>query len=82
MPAPPHALDCVVLQRDLPDHGLRTDDVGTIVHVHGAGEAFEVEFVAQSGRTIALLTLGRDDVRPMAAAEETVARAVPQTAAA
>jgi hypothetical protein len=82
MTSPLHDLDGVALRRDLPDHGLRTDDVGTIVHVHSAGEAFEVEFVAQSGRTIALLTLGRADVRPMAAAEETVARAVPQKAAA
>ena len=68
-------LDCVALRHDLPQHGLRADDVGTIVMVYNEGEAFEVEFVAQSGRTVALLTLERDAVRPMGEAEEMVVRA-------
>ena len=80
MPPPLNELDCVALVRDLPTHGLRADDVGTVVHVHGGGEAFEVEFVAQSGRTIALLTLHATDVRPMRQAEEMVARAVAASA--
>ena len=57
-------LDTIVLNRDLPEHGLRRGDLGAIVHVH-APEAFEVEFVAASGRTQALVTLRAADVRPV-----------------
>ena len=55
-------LDTVVLNRDLPEHGLLRGDVGAIVHLHAA-DAFEVEFVRASGRTHALLTLSPADVR-------------------
>lgn len=58
-------LDAVALTRDLPEHGLMRGDVGTAVLVHGNGEGFEVEFVGYDGRTIALLTLERDQVRPL-----------------
>jgi hypothetical protein len=57
-------LDTVVLTRDLPEAGLRRGDVGAVVLVHGAGEAFEVEFVSLDGETIALQTLQPDDIRP------------------
>jgi hypothetical protein len=50
------------LTRDIPDAGLRRGDLGAIVEVHGAN-AFEVEFVAASGRTQALVTLTGDDIR-------------------
>ena len=56
-------LDVVALTRDWPSDGLSKGDVGTVVHVHNAGEAFEVEFVALDGETIALLTLPADAVR-------------------
>ena len=55
-------LDCVVLDRDLPGHGLQRGDVGAIVHLH-APDSFEVEFVCASGRTHALVTLKDTDVR-------------------
>ena len=55
-------LDTVALTRDLPKAGLRRGDLGAVVEVL-TPEAFEVEFVAASGRTQALLTLGIDDVR-------------------
>jgi len=55
-------LDTVVLTRDIPDAGLRRGDLGAIVEVHGP-HAFEVEFVAASGRTQALVTLRGDDIR-------------------
>ncbi len=57
-----NVLDTVVLTRDVPDAGLRRGDLGAIVEIHGPN-AFEVEFVAASGRTEALITLGSDDVR-------------------
>jgi len=61
--------DTVVLSAALPEHGLKVGDVGTIVHIYKAGRAFEVEFVAGSGRTIAVVTLGADALRPVATEE-------------
>ena len=55
-------LDTVVLKRDLPEAGLRAGDLGAIVEVHDA-DHFEVEFIAASGRTQALITLRSDDMR-------------------
>jgi hypothetical protein len=62
-------LDAVALTCDLPEHGLRRGDVGTAVLVHGKGEAFEVEFVGYDGRTVALLTLEENQVRPLRAGD-------------
>jgi len=50
-------LDPVVLTRDVPESHLSEGDVGTIVHVYGGGEAYEVEFATVEGRTVAVLTL-------------------------
>ncbi len=57
-----NVLDTVVLTRDVPDAGLRRGDLGAIVEVYGP-DAFEVEFVAASGRTQALVTLSATDLR-------------------
>jgi hypothetical protein len=61
-------LDTVVLNRDLPEHGLKRGDLGAIVEVYGY-DALEVEFVTASGRTGALLTLSTADVRQVADAD-------------
>ena len=55
-------LDTVVLDRDIPEHGLRSGDLGAVVDVHEP-DGLEVEFVRASGRTQALLTLNARDVR-------------------
>ena len=55
-------LDTVVLDRDVPEAGLRRGDLGAVVEVHG-DTAVEVEFVAASGRTQAVVTLSVGDVR-------------------
>ena len=55
-------LDTVVLRRDLPEQGLRSGDLGAVVHVYD-DEAIEVEFVTAAGRTQALVTLNTQDVR-------------------
>ena len=55
-------LDTVVLKRNVPEAGLRVGDLGAIVEVHDP-DHFEVEFVAASGRTQALVTLGFEDIR-------------------
>lgn len=56
-------LDVVVLTRDLPDHGLRKGDVGTIVLVHENPEGYEVEFCNLTGETAAVVSLRTSDVR-------------------
>lgn len=58
-------LQTVVLDRDLPEKGLRKGDLGAVVHVYEPG-GLEVEFVRASGKTEALVTLGVSDVRPVA----------------
>lgn len=55
-------LDQVLLSKDLPEHGLRTGDLGTVVMVYEP-DGIEVEFVRVSGKTQALVTLRVDDVR-------------------
>lgn len=57
-------LDCVVLNTDLPGNRLAAGDVGTVVHVYGDAEAFEVEFADQDGRTVALVTIARTQIKP------------------
>jgi hypothetical protein len=69
--------DAVVLVRSLPDHGLQAGDVGSIVHVYDAGKGFEVEFVAGSGATLAVVTLDADDIRPVATSEILHVRDIP-----
>jgi hypothetical protein len=56
-------LDVVVLTKDIPQHGLRAGDFGTIVEAYPGGHGFEVEFVAPTGRTRAVLTLDRRMLR-------------------
>ncbi len=61
-------LACVVLDRDLPEHGLRKGDLGAVVEVYKS-EGLEVEFVTASGSTRALVTLHKSDVRDINAAD-------------
>jgi Domain of unknown function (DUF4926) len=72
-------LDTVVLTHDIPDVGLRRGDLGAIVEVHGP-TAFEVEFVAASGRTQALVTLSGDDIRHVVDSDLVSVRSVEKTA--
>jgi hypothetical protein len=58
-------LDTIVLDRDMPEHGLRAGDLGAVVEVYEP-DGLEVEFVTASGRTAALVTLATRDVRPVA----------------
>lgn len=55
-------LDTVVLDRDLPQHGLRKGDLGAVVEVY-EDDGLEVEFVRASGKTQAVVTLSSQDVR-------------------
>ena len=55
-------LDIVVLNTDLPTHGLRLGDLGAVVEVYEP-MGLEVEFVTASGRTTALVSLAVSDIR-------------------
>ena len=57
-------LDMVVLTRDLDDHGLKRGDIGAVVHKYGKN-GFEIEFTTAEGKTVAVLTLTGDDIRPL-----------------
>lgn len=55
-------LDVVVLEWDLPAHGLKRGDFGAVVEVYEP-DGLEIEFVTASDVTGALVTLTEDDVR-------------------
>ena len=58
------SLDTVVLEKDLPEDGLRAGDLGAVVQIYEP-DGIEVEFVTASGRTQALVSLNVTDVRPV-----------------
>ena len=55
-------LDRVVLEHDIPGHGLRKGDLGTVVETYEP-DGLEVEFMTATGDTVAVLTLSHQDVR-------------------
>jgi hypothetical protein len=57
--------DCVVLLQDVPEDGLQSGDIGTVVHVHPGGAGYEVEFMTLTGETITVTTLLASQVRPI-----------------
>jgi len=69
-------LERVVLTTDLPEHGLRAGDLGTVVLVHRDGKGYEVEFVTLAGETLTIVTLTSDRVRPVEQGEIAHARRV------
>jgi hypothetical protein len=71
--------DLVVLTHSSPEHGLEAGDIGTIVHCYADDAAFEVEFTSAEARTIAVLTLERNEVRQLEEGEILHARRLPVT---
>ncbi len=67
-------LDTVVLNQDLPEHGLCRGDLGAVVELYDA-DTMEVEFVRASGKTQALVTLAHADVRPVLDTDQIAVRA-------
>jgi hypothetical protein len=57
--------ECVVLTQNLPEESLEAGDVGTVVHIHKDGAAYEVEFVTLAGRTVAVATVEASALRPV-----------------
>jgi hypothetical protein len=70
-------LELAASRRDLPTHGLVAGDIGTVVLVYRDGEAYEVEFVAANGETIAVETLRADEVESVTGHEILHARKLP-----
>ena len=60
-----NVLDTIVLKKNFEDYGLKQGDVGAVVEIYEP-DGLEVEFVAASGRTQALVTLKASDVRNVA----------------
>lgn len=56
-------LDLVAITTDRPAIGLRRGDVGTVVHVYGSSDLYEVEFIYANGETVGLETLNADEVQ-------------------
>jgi hypothetical protein len=49
--------DVVELIVDLPQQGLYAGMCGTVLEMHGAGQAFEVEFSDEQGQVVSFLAL-------------------------
>jgi hypothetical protein len=67
-------LDRVVLTAPILAEDLESGDVGTVVHVYADGQAYEVEFLALDGHTVAVATVEASQIRPVSAREVTHAR--------
>ena len=68
-------LDTVVLTTDIPEHGLKAGDLGTVVLVH-EHSGYEVEFMTLDGETVAVVSLPPGQVRPIGRREIAHARLV------
>jgi hypothetical protein len=58
-------LTSIVLATDIPEHGLKEGDIGTVVLIHGNGDGYEVEFITLDGETVAVVSLYAWQVRPI-----------------
>ena len=58
---------------DLPEHDLRAGDTGTVVLVHAAGKACEVEFFTPWGETIDVIQVPGNCIERWVPAGETLA---------
>ncbi|MSR59623.1 MAG: DUF4926 domain-containing protein [Planctomycetaceae bacterium] len=68
-------LDTVVLATDLPEFGLECGDLGTVVLLHH-NSGYEVEFLTLDGETVAVVSLGPEQVRPVGQREIAHVRSV------
>lgn len=69
-------LDIITLTREISEHGLPKGSRGAIVHCYNDEQAFEVEFVVESGKTLALLTLKKSDIQLAKDATQAEVRAI------
>lgn len=64
----------VVLTEDLPEEELVAGDSGTAIDIYDEGAAYEVEFFALSGDTIAVATVESKMIRPATRGDVTHSR--------
>ncbi|MFP4364131.1 MAG: DUF4926 domain-containing protein [Spirochaetia bacterium] len=57
-------LDNIVLTRNLPDYSLEKGDIGVIVHKYNS-TGYEVEFLLANGKTVCVVTLTNEEIRPV-----------------
>ena len=55
-------LETVVVNKDIPEHGIERGDIGVIVHAYEDNSAVEDEFVSGEGTTLGVITLLSQDV--------------------
>jgi len=67
--------DMAVLTVDLPEHGLKVGDVGTVVLAHEL-QGYEVEFMTLDGETVAVTSLQASQVRPISTREVAHVRSI------
>ncbi len=67
-------LERVALTTDFPEHRLKAGDIGTVVHVYGAGEGYMVEFVTLDGKTLDVITVSASQIRTIGSKEIANAR--------
>jgi hypothetical protein len=58
-------LASVVLTTNLPERGLLSGDIGTVVLVHHEGKGYTIEFMTLNGDTVAVVTVSAEQVRPI-----------------
>ena len=61
--------DLIVLTTDLPKHGLKAGQRGTVVHTSPGVEGYMVEFFSPAGNTVAVAAVGAGQVRAAAPEE-------------
>jgi hypothetical protein len=72
-------LDYVALTQDLPEAGLKKDDLGTVVLVHPEAKGFEVEFLTLDGDTVAVVSVFPNQIRTVGHNEIAQARTLAAT---
>lgn len=59
----------VVITEDLPKYQLRAGDLGTVVMIHGNHAGYELEIFSAEGRTLEVVTVEAEQVRPIVASD-------------
>jgi hypothetical protein len=65
-----------VLMIDLPEHGLKAGDLGTVVDIDKTGQQAILEFFSLDGKTLAVVPVLMSDIRPVSSKEIAHARSI------
>jgi hypothetical protein len=68
--------DRVALTDDLPEHGLKSGDIATVVDIHTNPPGYELEVFTLDGKTLAVVSAYAHQVRPLGKREVAQARAL------